>query len=118
MKFWPSQIQHDTLREWHCGINDQTCGGYCKVPQQNSENGTQWYSPPYQIQLGLCWPLYMPRFKIKYHQCGGFCEGTYHIFHIIATYVSLGFMKVNFGGITITIYGFLSYPTWLLCSPW
>jgi hypothetical protein len=27
-------------------------------------------------------------------------------------------MKVNFGGITITIYGFLSYPTWLLCSPW
>jgi hypothetical protein len=53
----------------------------------------------------------MPRFKIKYHQCGGFCEGTYHIFHIIATYVSLGFMKVNFGGITITIYGFLSYPT-------
>ncbi len=30
----------------------------------------------------------MPRFKIEYHQCGKFCEGTCHIFFNIATYVS------------------------------
>jgi hypothetical protein len=52
----------------------------------------------------------MPSFKIEYHQCGRFCEGTCHIFPNIATYVSFRIYESKIGGITITIYGFLSYP--------